>query len=507
MVPKIADSGSSFTGAGRYYLHDKRPEPPASGLRNDFESMADYALHDKRDRATAHRVGFTHTLNLDTDEPQSAIQQMTARYDAFREREKNKRGRKLTQPLYSYSLSWAPDEQPTQDEMMRAVHSSLKALRLEGLQTLIIQHTDEPQPHVHVLVNRIEESGKNARNIAYDKLRMSRWAEAWEREQGQIRCPERVVNNELRRQGIPVKDTKSRPYADYKAERAAQAAALKDWRNRADEEMKGHHSRERNDLWNRQQRERQAHEKATYARIEAGRAAIKARFKSAWSTLYREQKAEQRELSRMSITDRLAFVIAHHKRLVAKPTAKVLLGLVMSKKKLAAALARDHERARAGLSNIQREDYGQVARLAWRDHREDFDVRIAPRHQMERDGLKFEISAQWQAVREARAKGVDARAFEAAYRAASQPPEPATPAPSFRDQFEKEASRPSPPRPELSAVTPATIEDAILHAASMPAPAPAKSRAEIIQEQERAYAEKLRREGRSMPDFGRDFDP
>src|SRR6185369_1199739 len=107
-----------------------------------------------------------------------------------------------------------------------------------GLQTLIVQHTDEPHPHVHVIVNRIEPDGSRARNIAFDQLRFSRWAEQYERDHGVIRCEQRVENNALRSKGVPVKDTVSLSRSEYEAREKAQRDAEKQWRKEQAEFLK-----------------------------------------------------------------------------------------------------------------------------------------------------------------------------------------------------------------------------------------------------------------------------
>ena len=58
--------------------------------------------------------------------------------------------------------------------------------------------------HVHVIANRIDPETGNAATLGNSKLRLSRWAEGYEREHGRIRCEERVKNNARRRAGEEV---------------------------------------------------------------------------------------------------------------------------------------------------------------------------------------------------------------------------------------------------------------------------------------------------------------
>ena len=79
-----------------------------------------------------------------------------------------------------YSLNWAKDEKPDRHEMLRA-EGSLKALGMERHQALIVSHRDG-QPHVHVIANRVEPESGKAAGLNRSKLKLSKWAERYERE-------------------------------------------------------------------------------------------------------------------------------------------------------------------------------------------------------------------------------------------------------------------------------------------------------------------------------------
>ncbi|MDE2872940.1 MAG: relaxase/mobilization nuclease domain-containing protein [Gemmatimonadota bacterium] len=189
MIPKINGLGRSFAGAAAYCLHDA-PEPD-----------------DRRPR-TSERVGWADTRNLATFRPERAARLMAATARAAPDLKRlaggSPGGRKLAKPVLHYSLSWARDETPGKGEMSRAVDESLEALGLEGHEALIVAHEDTRHPHVHVIANRVDPETGKAAKLDNSKLRLSRWAEGYEREQGQIRCEERVKNNERRRAGQQV---------------------------------------------------------------------------------------------------------------------------------------------------------------------------------------------------------------------------------------------------------------------------------------------------------------
>ena len=151
MVPNVAKAGTSFKGAFAYYLHDKRQEG---------ESVRD----------TSERVGWTETRNLATRDPELAARIMAA---TAIDQERLKReagikntGRKSANSVYAYSLAWHPDEAGKigKAEMLRAADESLQAIGAAGRQAVIVAHTDEPHPHVHVIVNRVSmEDGRMPR--------------------------------------------------------------------------------------------------------------------------------------------------------------------------------------------------------------------------------------------------------------------------------------------------------------------------------------------------------
>ena len=189
MVPKINGLGRSFAGVAAYCLHDA-PEP------------------DDRSPETSERVAWTDTRNLPTIRAERAARLMAATAKAASDLKRlaggARGGQKLAKPVLHYSLSWARDETPTRQEMSRAVDGSLEALGLEGHEALIVAHDDTRHPHVHVVANRVDPQTGKAAKLGNSKLRLSRWAEGYERDQGRIRCERRVKNNARRRAGQEV---------------------------------------------------------------------------------------------------------------------------------------------------------------------------------------------------------------------------------------------------------------------------------------------------------------
>lgn len=182
MLPNI-ERGTSFKGVTAYLMHDKREGAADKGATND-------------------RVGFTHLLNFIGDEARTPFEAAKVMALTVRDAEIIKAeagikpgGRKAEKPpVWHTSLSWHPSEQVDQAEMMRAVEGCLKAVGLEldkGYQTFIVQHTDEPQAHVHIVVNLVHPINGKQANPYRDQPKAQAWGLKYEQERGEIFCKAR----------------------------------------------------------------------------------------------------------------------------------------------------------------------------------------------------------------------------------------------------------------------------------------------------------------------------
>ncbi|QDV79085.1 relaxase/mobilization nuclease domain-containing protein [Botrimarina mediterranea] len=192
MVPKIHQKGRSFRATARYLLHDPHAD-------------------------TSDRVAWSTTRNLATRDADLAWRVMAATA-MDRERLKSQAGvkntgRKSDLCVLHFTLSWHPEEAPGLDraEMLRAVTTVLSVMGAADHQCLIVAHDDRPQPHVHVMVNRVHPRDGRLLSSSFERLRASRWAERYEKERGKIYCQERVLNNDARRRGEPARAAKDTP--------------------------------------------------------------------------------------------------------------------------------------------------------------------------------------------------------------------------------------------------------------------------------------------------------
>ena len=264
-----------------------------------FGGVADYCLHDPRLPGEAHpesaeRVEWTETRNLATSEGERSARIMAATAEAGPELKRlagvAATGRKLEKPVCHYSLSWAKDERPDRQEMRRAAQESLKALGMERHQALIVSHRDG-QPHVHVIANRVDPESGKAAGLSRSKLRLSKWAEGYEREQGKIRCPQRERNNRRREAGERVVDGRGHSGGRFRRERMS---PQQEPREVIPAQREGP-ERERVAWW-------RAEERMHWERIQGWRrkdlGKLERRSKREWSELYGRQERQQQQLAK-----------------------------------------------------------------------------------------------------------------------------------------------------------------------------------------------------------------
>lgn len=165
------------------------------GRGTSFKGALLYYLHDKERAKTSERVGFVELVNLATDDPNDAWREMMATCDAAPELKRRAGrapgGKKVTKPVYAISIEWHPDDHPTKDHMRQTAHEVLKLLDLQDHQAVVVEHTDEPHPHVHLCVNLIHPETEIANTLSKDGYKLDRWADNYELRMGAIRSPDR----------------------------------------------------------------------------------------------------------------------------------------------------------------------------------------------------------------------------------------------------------------------------------------------------------------------------
>ena len=292
MIPKIHAKGSSFKGAAAYLLHDKGRAQ------------------------TDERVAWVETRNLATNDAEIGWRIMAATaldQDRLKaEAGVKNTGRKSDKHVMHVSLSWHADEAHTlnRDEMMRAANGALRALGADDRQAMIIAHSDEVHPHVHLLINRVSPDNGKHLSSSKEKLKLSEWALGYEQERGHVFCEERVINAEARERGEYTRAEKDQPRHIFETEADARAAA-NDNASRADQlreaerqkdadlsrrsrAMQARHQVEWDHL--QAQHKQRAQDIAQEAEVNKGKAKAEVReeYRPIWRDTYRQQRDDMR---------------------------------------------------------------------------------------------------------------------------------------------------------------------------------------------------------------------
>ena len=283
MIATVHTGGASFKGVVDYCLSEGRAR----------EDERDELRGEDRGQDKAGRVAWSETRNVAAEDPRQAARVMTATASRSEDLKQlagvKAGGRALEKPVCHYSLSWAKDEKPSLKEVGQAVTESLEKMGLADRQAVMIAHRDTAQPHVHVVVNRVSVEDGRAAKLGNSYLKLSRWAEGYEREQGRIRCPQRVENNAGRERGEWVRCASLKPgryrrgpgrESEIRRRHIPAAQNARDVAvvvvQRVDEQKK----------WDRGQAER----RENYRNMERGQ-------RQQWGELYRRHEQERRELS------------------------------------------------------------------------------------------------------------------------------------------------------------------------------------------------------------------
>ncbi|MEM9167621.1 MAG: relaxase/mobilization nuclease domain-containing protein [Planctomycetota bacterium] len=291
MIPKVHKKGRSFSGAANYLLHDK-----------DRASSSD-------------RVAWTSTRNLATTNPHAAWRVMAA---TAMDQGRLKRtagvkstGRKSVDSVLHMTLSWHPDEADglSRDEMMRAALGAIRAIGAEDRQALFVSHDDEPQPHVHILVNRVSPTDGRMLPSSKEKLNLSRWAQDYEQERGEVLCEQRVINNAARDRDEYTRGEPDKPRHIYELEASNDNAPDANKTRAEQKQLDLALARKTRELWQRhtdQTADLVAKHRAKRSEIQdeskreelMARDRVRAAFRPRWEERFHEHQADLREFEK-----------------------------------------------------------------------------------------------------------------------------------------------------------------------------------------------------------------
>ena len=208
MIIRIQDSGGSFRGAGKYYLHDKAGD---KSLPNELKPNTD------------ERVWFTDVRNCAHLDPERALDEMwaVAEDQAYLKQANgiSTAGRRCTEPVKTISLSWHKDDAPTPEHMVDAADQYLRHMKWDQHQAVYVGHRDTEHRHIHIILNRVHpETGRTLDDYREQK-RSQQWGLAYERQQDKIRCEAREANVVQTNEFLPERHRDPRQGKMHSAER------------------------------------------------------------------------------------------------------------------------------------------------------------------------------------------------------------------------------------------------------------------------------------------------
>ena len=295
--------------------------PVEIGTGKSFKGLAAYLLHDPERAASAERVGWVQSFNLDDADPDRAWRLMAATAisaDQLKEAAGIKKGKAAKNTAYHFALSFNPVDQPAESVQRAAVDSAIRALGLQEYQAIAISHTDTAHAHVHVMLNLIHpETGLSAASkqpngqaspLSNSQRKLSQWAQRFEREHGLTVTEGRLENANKRAQGERVgtrreprniherkqgettdrrRDFTKRQFEDQARDLTAASRAMHELHRTEWDALKGSYGAEKKsrDL---------EHKRAIPECIEA----VKERHKKRWPAMFSRQRDELRDFER-----------------------------------------------------------------------------------------------------------------------------------------------------------------------------------------------------------------
>ncbi|HWA89795.1 MAG TPA: AAA family ATPase [Rhizomicrobium sp.] len=174
-----------MTGAVRYILGEGR-DPHTGALRPIPE--------DARSRVAwfgGTGFGFAVESREDAD-----LARRVMEFDALNQQS---RTRQCEKDCLHLSLGWRPGETPTHEQMADAARDALAAMGMPNARALFAIHNDEAYAHIHIVASKIDPATGRAYDLKANYLKLSRWAEQYERtHSGGVVCARREGANVLR---------------------------------------------------------------------------------------------------------------------------------------------------------------------------------------------------------------------------------------------------------------------------------------------------------------------
>jgi hypothetical protein len=180
LIPR-ATVGKGVTGAVRYALGEGR------GASNDNLEPGEKS---RVEWIGGTGFGFPIRTAGDAD-----LARRIMEFDALNQSSRTKQCEK---DAFHLSLSWNPGETPGRAEMEEAAMGALASIGMANAKAVFACHNDMPYAHLHIVASKINPDTGRAYDLKGNFLKLSAWAQGWERDHGGVVCLQREGANALR---------------------------------------------------------------------------------------------------------------------------------------------------------------------------------------------------------------------------------------------------------------------------------------------------------------------
>lgn len=285
MIIRIQASGSSFRGAGAYYLHDK---------------AADRSIDKSLKPTSAERVMFAETRNCANHDPFRALDEMwfvADSQDWLKMQAGVKRGgRAVENPVKTIVMSWHAKDEPSVEHMIESADAFLRHMGWQEHQAVIAGHDDTDHKHLHIILNRVHPDSGRTLDDYKERIHAQEWALQYERAHDQVRCDNREANAEKRQSRGKDNEAALVAANDHLPHNVIALTREHERQFTADElQRAGQDAEARQELKLEQREERQAFFADGAKLFKATRVAaykeVREEFKAEWRELYKDAKA------------------------------------------------------------------------------------------------------------------------------------------------------------------------------------------------------------------------
>ena len=136
----------------------------ASRLVHSFGGVARYLETPKSNREDRVRVAWVEARNVVSDESLSLAGREMSLVAAGNSH--------VRRPCLHLSISWAPEDNPSRDEMTEVSDRVLASLKMSEHQAMLVAHGDEHYAHLHAIANRVHPITRipRCRNFYYRQI-------------------------------------------------------------------------------------------------------------------------------------------------------------------------------------------------------------------------------------------------------------------------------------------------------------------------------------------------